>query len=206
MTYEFNIEKAIAILEQAGWRKGTDGIRVKDGKQLKYVFQTSINQPRQKTQAIVKQACEKAGIGIEIKAVTASVFFSSDAANPDTYPHFYADLQMYNTGPTRPDPGVWMQSFLSTEVASKANKWQGRNITRWRNAEFDGLHRAAEAALDPVKRAALYIKMNDLVVSQRVVIPIVYRPAVAARSQKLQAMPSGWDSTFWGLQDWFMTG
>ena len=99
-----------------------------------------------------------------------------------------------------------MQSFLSTEVASKANKWQGRNITRWRNAEFDGLHRAAEAALDPVKRAALYIKMNDLVVSQRVVIPIVYRPAVAARSQKLQAMPSGWDSTFWGLQDWFMTG
>jgi peptide/nickel transport system substrate-binding protein len=206
VTYEFNIEKAIAILEQAGWRKGTDGIRVKDGKQLKDVFQTSINQPRQKTQAIVKQACEKAGIGIEIKAVTASVFFSSDAGNPDTYPHFYADLQMYSTGPTSPDPGVWMQSFLSTEVASKGNKWQGRNITRWRNAEFDELHRAAETALNPVKRAALYIKMNDLVVSQRVVIPVVYRPVVAARSQKLHAMPSGWDSTFWVLQDWFMAG
>jgi peptide/nickel transport system substrate-binding protein len=206
VTFEFNIEKAIAILEQAGWRKGADGIRVKDGKQLKYVFQTSVNQPRQKTQAIVKQACEKAGIGIEIKAVTASVFFSSDAGNPDTYPHFYADLQMYSTGPTSPDPGVWMQSFLSTEVASKANKWQGRNITRWRNAEFDELHRAAETALNPVKRAALYIKMNDLVVSQRVVIPVVYRPVVAARSQKLHAMPSGWDSTFWVLQDWFMAG
>jgi peptide/nickel transport system substrate-binding protein len=38
------------------------------------------------------------------------------------------------------------------------------------------------------------------------VIPIVYRPTVAARSQKLQAMPSGWDSTFWALQDWFMMG
>ena len=103
-TYEFNIEKAIAILQQAGWRKGEDGICwVKDGRQLKYVFQTSINQPRQKTQAIVKQACEKAGIGIEIKAVTASVFSSSDAANPDTYPHFYADLQMatYRSDPDR---------------------------------------------------------------------------------------------------------
>jgi peptide/nickel transport system substrate-binding protein len=206
LTYEFNIEKAAGILEKAGWRKGDDGIRVKDGKQLKYVFQTSINQPRQKTQAIVKQACEKAGIGIEIKAVTASVFFSSDAANPDTYPHFYTDLQMYNTGPTRPDPGVWMQAFLSSQCASKANKWQGRNITRWRNAEFDELHRAAEAALDPVRRAALYTKMNDLIVSQRVVIPIVYRPTVAARGQKLQAAPSGWDSTFWALPDWFMTG
>jgi peptide/nickel transport system substrate-binding protein len=204
--YEFNVDKANAILEQAGWRMGADGIRAKGGKPLKYVYQTSINQPRQKTQAIVKQACEKAGIGIEIKAVTASVYFSSDAANPDTYPHFYTDLQMYNTGPTRPDPGVWMQSFVSDQIASKANKWQGRNITRWRSAEFDALHHAAEAALDPVKRAALYIKMNDLVVGQRVVIPIVYRPTVAARSLKLQAMPSGWDSTFWALQDWFMKG
>src|SRR5262249_50965832 len=153
---------------------------------------TSINQPRQKTQAIIKQACERAGINVEIKAVTASVFFSSDAANPDTYPHFYADMQMYNTGPTRPDPGVWMQAFLSSETASKENKWQGRNITRWQNAEFDELHRTAEAALDPIRRAALYIKMNDLVVRERVVIPIVHRPVVAARSRKLQALPSGW--------------
>ncbi len=99
-----------------------------------------------------------------------------------------------------------MQSFLSTEVASKANKWLGRKITRWRNSEFDDLYRAAEAALDAVKRAAPCIQMNDLGVSQRVVIPIVSRPVVAARSQKLQAMPSGWDSTFWVLQDWFMTG
>jgi peptide/nickel transport system substrate-binding protein len=204
--YEFNIEKAIDLLDKAGWRKGPDGIRVKDGKLLKYVFQTSINQPRQKTQAIVKQACEKAGIDIEIKAVTASVFFSSDPANSDTYPHFYADLQMYNTAPPRPDPGVWMQLFKSTEVASKANKWQGRNVTRWRNEEFDRLHNEAETALDPVKRAALYIRMNDLVVQQRVVIPIVYRPGVAALSNRLQAVPSGWDSSFWALQDWFMKG
>jgi peptide/nickel transport system substrate-binding protein len=134
------------------------------------------------------------------------VFFSSDAANPDTYPHFYSDLQMYNTGPTRPDPGVWMQSFLSDQVASKANKWQGRNVTRWRSAEFDELHHSAETTLDPVKRATLYLRMNDLIVKQRVVVPIVYRPGVAALTNRLQATPSGWDSTFWALQDWFMKG
>ena len=61
-TREFSIDKAVNILEKAGWRMGTDGIRAKDGKQLKYVFQTSINQPRKKTQAIAKKACEKAGI------------------------------------------------------------------------------------------------------------------------------------------------
>jgi peptide/nickel transport system substrate-binding protein len=97
-----------------------------------------------------------------------------------------------------------MQSFRSDEVARRAYKWQGRNVTRWRSAEFDELHHAAEAALDPITRAALYIRMNDLVVEQRVVILIVYRPVVAAMTQKLQAIPSGWDSTFWALQDWFM--
>ena len=110
--YEFNVDKAIDILEKAGWKKGADGIREKDGKKLKYLYQTSINQPRQKTQAIVKQACQKAGIEIEIKSVTASVFFSSDVANPDTYPHFYADLQMYNNGPQQPDPAVFLQPVL----------------------------------------------------------------------------------------------
>ena len=59
------------------------------------VYQTSINAPRQKNQQIVKQAAAKAGIELELKSVTASVFFSSDPANPDTYSHFYADLQMY---------------------------------------------------------------------------------------------------------------
>src|SRR5262249_20893389 len=89
--FEFNIEKANQILEAAGWKKGPDGIRAKEGKQLKFTFQTSINSPRQKNQAIVKQACQKAGIDVELKSVVASVFFSSDAANPDTYSHFYCD-------------------------------------------------------------------------------------------------------------------
>ena len=95
--WEFNPDKANQVLDAAGWKRGADGVRGKDGKRLKFLFQTSINAPRQKNQAIVKQAAAKAGIEIEIKSVVASVFFSSDAANPDTFPHFYADLQMYNT-------------------------------------------------------------------------------------------------------------
>ena len=111
--FEFNIEKANAILEAAGWKKGADGIRAKDGKALKFVYQTSINAPRQKTQAIVKQACQKAGIDVELKSVVGSVFFSSDTANPDTYPHFYCDAQMYNTTMPQPDPQFFMNQYLS---------------------------------------------------------------------------------------------
>ena len=182
--YEFNVDKANAILDKAGWTKGADGIRAKDGKKLKFVFQTSINQPRQKTQAIIKQACQKAGIEVELKSVTASVFFSSDVANPDTYPKFYSDLQMYNTGMAQPDPEVFLRRFCSWEASTKDNKWQGRNTTRWQNKEFDDIHKAGQVELDPVKRAAMMIKLNELVVNDHVVIPLVARLGVAAVEQQ----------------------
>ncbi len=201
--YAFNVEEANAILEKAGWKMGADGIRAKDGKQLKYLYQTSINQPRQKTQAIIKQAAKKAGIEIEIKAVTASVFFSSDVANPDTYPHFYTDLQMYTTGPTQPDPSVFLQLFLSTEAAQKANKWQGRNITRWQNAEWDKLYARQLGELDPITRAAMIIKLNEMVIEDVVVIPVVTRPSVAAVTKNLTCELSGFDSYIWDLANWF---
>src|SRR5712691_966761 len=155
--WEFNTDRANELLEQAGWRRGPDGVRAKDGKQLKLVYQTSINSPRQKTQAIVKQAAAKAGIDMELKSVTASVYFSSDMANPDTYGHFYTDIQMYTTTMTSPDPELF-----------------------------------------PVKRAALFVKLNDLVIQNVVVIPVVFRPRVAGIGNKLRdAVQSGWDSDFW---------
>ncbi len=200
---EFNVDKAADILEKAGWKKGADGVRAKDGKKLKFVYQTSINQPRQKTQAIIKQAAQKAGIDMELKSVTASVFFSSDVANPDTYTKFYCDLQMYTTTMSQPDPQLFMNQFTSWEVSTKDNKWQGRNITRWRNEEYDKLFRASENELDPVKRAAMFIKMNDMAVQNGVVLGIVQRPGVAAVATKLNASISGWDNNTWDLSDWF---
>ena len=201
-TYAFDVAKANKLLDDAGWAKGPDGIRAKDGKRLKFLFQTSINAPRQKTQAIVKQAAQKAGIEMELKSVTASVFFSSDAANPDTYPHFYADIEMYTNNATQPDPATWMLQYVSWEVATKANKWQGRNIVRWQNAEADKLYNQAQTELDPVKRAALFIKMNDLIVADNV-LPLLHRAKVSAVIAKLHAPQSGWDNDLWDLPDWW---
>ena len=61
----------------------------------------------------------------------------------------------------------------------------------------------AEAELDPVKRVAMHIQLNDMVVNNRVVIPVIARSGVSAMNLKLVANPSGWDSNFWDLQDWF---
>ena len=200
---EFNIEKANQILEAAGWKKGADGVRAKDGKSLKFVFQTSINAPRQKTQAIVKQACQKAGIDIELKSVVASVFFSSDTANPDTYSHFYCDAQMYNTTMQQPDPQFFMNQYLSWQAATKENKWQGRNISRWQSKEYDEIYKQAEQELDAVKRAAMYIKLNDLVVGDNYILPVVRRPRTTALKTGLTAHLSGWDNDRYQLASWY---
>lgn len=202
-SFEFNIAKVNEILDAAGWRRGAGGIRAKDGKTLRYVFQTSINAPRQKTQAIIKQAAQRAGIDLELKSVTASVFFSSDVANPDTYTKFYADIQMYTTTMPQADPQLFMAQYLSWEAATLANKWQGRNILRWKNPDYDATFRAAEGELDPVKRAALMIRLNDIVIADRVVIPVVGRPLVSASANTLQSPLSGWDLTFGFLHNWF---
>lgn len=202
-SWEFSIEKANKLLDEAGWKPGSDGVREKDGKKLKLVYQTSINGPRQKTQAIVKQACQKAGIDVELKSVVASVFFSSDVANPDTYSKFYADLEMFQIPMTQPDPALHMRRYLSKNVATKENKWQGQNFPRWVNKEFDAAIEAAEAEVDPIKRASLYIKANDIMWQDTMVIPVMHRLKVEATSNSLRPVLSGWSNETDNIQDWY---
>ncbi len=202
-SWEFSVEKAAKLLDEAGWKPGADGIREKDGKKLKLLYQTSINGPRQKTQAIVKQAMQKAGIDVELKSVVASVFFSSDVANPDTYAKFYADIEMFQIPMTQPDPAQHMRRYHSRFVATKENKWQGTNFPRFVNAEYDAAVDAAENEIDPVKRASLYIKCNDLLWQENAFIPVMHRIKVGASANSLRPVMSGWANDLDNLQDWY---
>jgi peptide/nickel transport system substrate-binding protein len=185
--FEFNIEKANQILEAAGWKKGADGIRAKGNVKLKFVYQTSVSGPRQKCQAIIKDACTKAGIDLELKSVVAAVFFGSDFANPDTYQKFWADMEMFTTTMTQPDPQFFMEQFTTGRSAQKANKWASRNLVRWSNAEYDATFKAAQVELDPVKRAAMFIKLNDLVVNDKPRDPAVRAGRVRRHDQQAAA-------------------
>jgi peptide/nickel transport system substrate-binding protein len=90
-------------------------------------------------------------------------------------------------------------------VSSKANKWQGRNICRWVSDDYDKLYRQAEAELDPVKRAALFVAMNDMPVKANVVVPLISRPRVRGVSLKLSTRLTGWDLDLSMLSDWYRT-
>ena len=202
--WKFSPDQAAHLLDQAGWRRGNDGVRAKDGQRMKLLYQTSVNPVRQKTQAILKKAFEQAGIEVELKAVNPAVFFSSDPGNAEAFAKFHADLQMLTVSLGSPDPQAHMTQFVSWEMARKSNHWSGQNVVRWSNSHYDRLWKQAAMVLDPVKRAMLFIAMNDLLIEDVAVIPLIWRNEVVAVSQALQGLElSTWDSNLWDLAFWY---
>ena len=103
----------------------------------------------------------------------------------------------------QPDPQAFMRAFCSWEAAQKTNKWAGVNVSRFRNDEYDRLWRAAETEMDPVKRAAMFIRMNDLVVQNVVVIPVVIRHAVFATGNPIRGFDfSPFSGPLWRIAYW----
>ncbi|HVQ76182.1 MAG TPA: peptide ABC transporter substrate-binding protein [Candidatus Binatia bacterium] len=205
-TWEFSVERANRLLDEAGWARGADGIRARDTRRLKFLFQAAANATVQKIQLVVKQAAARAGIDIEVKAVPAAVFFSGDASNADTTVRFLADLQMYTVF-TGLDPQFYMAQFVSWEIPTRDNRWSGRNLTRWRHADYDRLWREAETEMDPVRRAELFIRMNDMVVQGGVVMPVTWRNELHAVSNQILGVDmNGWDSIFGRIAYWGRQG
>ncbi len=203
-TYTFATEQAAALLDEAGWVDSNgNGIRDQDGVEMEMVFQTSVNSVRQKTQEIVKQALESIGVAVELKSIDASIYFSGDPANNDTTEKFQADLQMYTTGNTSPDPGDYMKTFTCTEIPQPENNWVGYNAARYCNPNYDALWQQSTTELDPNRRQDLFIQMNDLLVEDAVIIPVVHRAEAIGVGDRLQGINlTPWDQNTWNIAEW----
>ncbi len=203
-SYEFNLDKAAELLDEAGWvRPGGNGIRTKDGVKLSVLFQTSANPVRQQTQTIVKHALEAIGVDVQLTFFDSSVFFDTDPNNVNNRHHFYADMEMYATGNRSPDPGAYMQSWTCAEIAQKSNNWTGLNKERWCNPAYDALYTQSTQETDPEKRRQLFIQMNDMLVNDQVVIPLVRQADISGVSNTLEGVTlSPWDADLWNIKDW----
>lgn len=203
-SYEYDLEAAAALLEEAGWvDTNNNGTRDKDGREMQIVFQSSVNPVRQKTQEIVKQSFEQLGIGVQIKSIDASVYFSGDPASRDTLERFEADLQMFATGNTNPDPGAYLKTYTCDEIVQKANNWSKGNYARYCNPAYDALWQQAATELDPQARQDLFIQMNDLLINEAAVFPIVHRADVSGVSNRLEGVSlTPWDLSTWNIAEW----
>ncbi len=138
-----DIEGAKKLLDEAGWKPGPDGIRVKDGKKLVLTYQTSTNAVRQDTQSLIKQWWKEIGVDAQLKNVNASVFFGGDPGSPDTFQKFYTDVEMYANNFAGTDPQAYMAQYTCDKAPRPETQWQGENINRYCDKDYDALVSAA---------------------------------------------------------------
>ncbi len=198
-----DIATANQLLDAAGWTRGADGVRVKDGVRMSVLYQTSTNAVRQDTQALVKSWWSDLGLEVELKNIDPAVHFGGSQASPDTYQKHYADFGMFTNTFTGSDPETYLNNWTCDQIPSPENNWLGFNIPRFCNADYDAL--AAKMGQTAVleDRAALAIAMNDMLVQGGALIPLVHRGHVSAHANSLMGVRmNSWDSELWNIADW----
>ncbi|HSM81008.1 MAG TPA: peptide ABC transporter substrate-binding protein [Nodosilinea sp.] len=204
VTYTYDLERAKALLDAAGWvDTNGDGLRDREGVTLEVLFQAAVNPVRQKTQAIVSDSLKELGIDVQIARVRMDEFFSGNPQDTGSLNHFYADMQVYSTGNDSPDPGTYMGWWTCDKMASQANQWQEPNNARYCNPEYDRLWESARQELDPARRAELFQQMNELLAQDVAVIPVVHRAMANAVNDRLAEVEfTPWDASTWAIKDW----
>ncbi len=200
-----NVDEANRILDEAGWVRGSDGIRAKGGVRLSILYQTSTNSVRQGTQAFIKEMWKAIGVETELRNLSASVFFGGDPGSPDTYQKFYADIEMYTNNFSGTDPETYMANWTCKQVSRRANTWGGGNMPRWCNPDYDALSAEMSTTADLDDRIRLAKAMNDMLMQDYAMIPLIHRGGVSAFSNVIEG-PRGneWDSELWNIAEWHL--
>ena len=198
-----NIAEANRLLDAAGWKRGSDGIRQKGGVRISILYQTSTNSVRQATQAFIKEMWKQIGVETELRNISASVFFGGDVGSPDTYQKFFADIEMYTNTFSGTDPETYMSNWTCKEMAQKRNKWGGNNMPRWCNAAYDALSAEMSKTAALKDRIRLAKEMNDMLMKDYAMIPLIHRGGVSAHSNSITGpRMNEWDSELWNIADW----
>lgn len=198
-----DVEGANQLLDDAGWTRGSDGVRSKDGVRLEMSFQTSTNSVRQDFQVLLKEWWKEIGIETELRNMNASVFFSSDPSSPDTYLKFYADMEMFANSFSGTDPQAYLGQYLCDKAPRPETQWKGPNITRHCNPAYEELFAELAQEANLAKRGEIGRALNDLLIDEQIIVPLVQRGDLVGRSNTLQGVVMNvWDSDFWNIADW----
>lgn len=202
---EQDMDGAKALLDAAGWVVGADGIREKDGKRFKLLYQSSVNPVRQDFQALIKGWWNELGVEVELKTVDGGVFFGGDPGSPDTFQKFYADVEMYANNFAGTDPEAYIVAYTCDKAPRPETQWQGENINRFCDPAFDELAAELIKTKGEAERAAIVIRMNEMLTKDTyTIVPLVDRGTTAAHSNTLGGVALNvWDSTIGNAQNWY---
>ena len=181
-----------------------DGVREYNGIPLRITYQTTANAVREETQSLVQEWWRQIGIDTQLAQHDASVFFGGDpvADAGATYRRFFADVQMYATGPGI-DPQSHLREQLCSRVPTPENNWATGNVVRACNPRYDELFAQLSQSTSPTERATLVKQLNDILVQNYYQLPLVNRGIASAHSKSLLGVRlNDWDSELWNIAEW----
>jgi peptide/nickel transport system substrate-binding protein len=197
--YEFNPDKADALLRDAGWGTKKDGIRVNQvGEPLRFeIMTTAGNRTRELVEQVLQSQWKSAGIDIRIKNEPARVLFGETI----TKRKFQA-MAMF-AWISSPE-SVPRTTLHSKEIPTLENNWSGQNYTGFTNKEMDALLEQIETELDRDKRKKLWHRLQQIYATELPALPLYFRANSYIMPKWLHGLtPTGhqFPSTLW-VEDW----
>lgn len=165
--YPFDLEKAAALLDEAGWKPGKDGIRIKDGKPLSIKLLVISRWPEEMRAAeMIRNWWKKIGVELVLQGADGGTILA------ELFPNYKQDMYLWGFS-GQPDPNFSLSIYLSSQV----QKWNGAG---YQNPEYDKLFDAQQRAVDQEKRRELIFQMQDIHYRDCPSIVLYYMTAVGA--------------------------
>jgi len=171
--YKYSPRDAERLLDEAGWKRGPDGIRVKAGKKLSFTLMTTAgNKTRELVQVYLQNGWKQIGIEVNSKNEPARVFFGET-----TKKRAFDSMALFawvSSPESSPKP-----TFLSTNIPTEKNGYSGQNQMGWKNKEVDKLLMALDLEFVHEKRIQLVHQTLKHYTEDVPVLPLYYRSDVA---------------------------
>ena len=171
--YKNDVRQAEKLLDEAGWKPGPDGIRMKGGKRLTFTLMTTAgNKTRELVQVYLQNKWKQVGIEITTKNEPPRVYFG------ETTKKRQFDSMALFAWVSSPEASP-KSTFLSTNIPTAKNGWSGQNYMGWKNPKVDKLLLELDTEFSPEKRISIVHEILKYYTEDVPVLPLYYRSDVA---------------------------
>ncbi len=158
---KFDPAGANALLDQAGWVKGSDGVRAKNGLRLDFKYTTTTLGWRKTDQSIVQQDLANIGIKTTLVNTPGSTFFGQvlPQGKPGTYDiGEYEQTYSYDADDS--------STLECSGIPSAANSFGGQNYAFWCDKQADALFNQELSTTDTAVRQDAFNKLHQIYLTQ----------------------------------------
>lgn len=196
----YNPDKAKQLLDEAGWKVGSDGIREKNGVKLSLQLSTTNRTDRQQMASIWQKNLADVGISISLDFKPGTVFFNDSWAG---YKRGYPDMGEWSWGSTDPRYPV-TDVFRGDRVATAENP-QGQNYCGWQNSEYDTQAQIIQDTFDLTKAKEAAIKSQQILLTDMPSVPLLFTADAALYKARIQGINDpNWSSITWNVAWWHL--